>query len=221
MGLELVFISIAVLLGSAATISTLVALLRNRPRAESDTMPTAAQSALDMLAYLQDARRSVDAVGGELAPFSMGEVADTLVRKLSANEDFHVRIIGGPEIQPTAGGRHETYERWKQLYGQFGDRFQMRFSDGWPGQHFVIIDNEMLILDEPHQPFDWPRKLHIFRGTYFAIRRFARRFEELWLRSTTAGEPVVRPDSMSAGTAPDTNEPTAPPGQDPAAVPPP
>lgn len=195
--MEAVFVVVAIFVGLAAIIVTVVALLITRPRPSEAAQQGPGESAVAVADIMRSVDRSLDWVGGELGAFAGADVADLIVSKLESNPDVRIRILGGPRLMGYAGRGNATYDRWRQLRGKLGGRFEMRFSKGWPGQHFAIIDDEYLIVDAPHKAFEWPRTMRRYAKTYFASDRFARLFQRLWRQADDQTLPGIWPVGSS------------------------
>lgn len=192
--LEMLFVLVAALVGLSSVLAVVIAIVRERPTSEPFRYEVRRSAVRALVDTLGRPERSLDVVAGELFPFAWPELAEALVEGLEGNRRLEVRILGGPTISPVPcpGGSHATYEQWKEKAEGFNGRFQMRFAKDRQEQHFSVIDGSVLMLEDPHASGE-PRTGRIYRGTYFAARRFHRRFEQVWRTVETVSEPKIQP----------------------------
>jgi hypothetical protein len=90
-------------------------------------------------------------------------------------------VIVGPKIL-ARGGRNEFFDL---LVGSTcpdiaPDRMQVKVVRRTPVQHFRVIDSRHVYVEDPHDPLDAQRSVHVMDFTFWKGWQYDRAFERQW-----------------------------------------
>ncbi len=141
-----------------------------------------------LIDHLSTAQRNLLIVSGNLNPeVYTQEFVDFLCTKLETNKGFTAKILSGPEIL-TLNNENLLYNL--SSMNSFPDRLFIQFLAKRPVQHFRVIDDIHLFVEDPHGPFEKDRMVSTLENSFFKGWMYKREFERRW-------EKLPRAESVS------------------------
>lgn len=131
-----------------------------------------------LIAHIEEAKKEVEVVAGNFNPRVYNEVATAIRDKLQKDQNIEIRILGGPEVF-TLYGENDIYNLAKNK--TFGTRLLIDFLKKRPHQHFRVIDNRHVYVEDPHGPGVKGRKAAFQENGFFKAWQYKREFERKWV----------------------------------------
>ncbi|MCK4404484.1 MAG: hypothetical protein KAW02_05275 [candidate division Zixibacteria bacterium] len=134
------------------------------------------KSASWLVEHIGKAKKSVEAVTGNLNPYVFNEVAELIQKRLRESNDLEIKILVGSEIL-TLENRNELLEFSK---GMASNGFKLAFLDKRPEEHFRVVDETHLYVERPHPIGAFQRTAESWENSVFRAWDYHMKFQELW-----------------------------------------
>jgi hypothetical protein len=139
--------------------------------------------------HIRNAKKSVEAVTGNLNPYVFDGVAEIIETRIRDSKNLEIKILVGPDIIVLESGN-----KLLELSQRLGpNRFQLAFLDKRPEQHFRVVDEIHLYVELPHPPGACDRMAETWENAPFKGWKYHIEFQELWKGRVQGAEPRLIP----------------------------
>jgi hypothetical protein len=146
-------------------------------------------SASWLVGHIGKAKRSVEAVTGNLNPYVFNKVAEVIETRAKESNGLEIRILVGPEIL-TLENRNELLELSQRVAP---NGFKLAFLDKRPEEHFRVVDETHLYVERPHPIGAYHRTAESWENSVFRAWQYHLKFEQLWKERVEGIKPRLIP----------------------------
>ncbi len=147
------------------------------------------KSAFWLKEHIRKAKKSVEAITGNLNPYVFDGVTEVIETRLRESKDLEIKILVGPEIIVLESG-NKLLELSQRMAP---NRFQLAFLDKRPERHFRVVDESHLYVELPHPPGACNRMAEIWENAPFKAWKYHLEFQELWKARVQGVKPRLIP----------------------------